>query len=186
MTYFVMECVGVHPIKPIDRGPIGFRGNWRSGSPITKAVPQPLVYLLSQDFDGDPKPMYYEESVPIMRADVVAVLAAAGVDNIQYFDAVVKDPGTGQEYADYKAYNIVGLVSCADMQASTLMGTSNSTLGDADFDALVIDEPSARGARLFRMAENVSAIVVDEQVKQAIVASAIPGFKFYGPGEWSG
>ncbi|MCC7069732.1 MAG: hypothetical protein IT383_00320, partial [Deltaproteobacteria bacterium] len=75
---------------------------------------------------------------------------------------------------------------CADMAASRLMGTSSSRLGDVDFAALVIDESRTGGARLFRLAENVSAIVVDEAVKAAIDASGIPGFVFYGPGEWSG
>ncbi|WP_155826346.1 imm11 family protein [Leptospira alstonii] len=110
----------------------------------------------------------------------------AGVDNIQYFDAVLRDPSTGQEYANYKAYNIVGLIACADMQTSDLMGTSQSTMGDVDFHALIIDESKTHGLVLFRLAENVSAVVVREEVKRAIESAGIPGFVFYGPGEWSG
>lgn len=72
------------------------------------------------------------------------------------------------------------------MRSCELMGTSNTTMGDIDFVSLVIDESKATGHLLFRLAENVSAVVVHEQVKSAIEASAIPGFVFYGPGEWSG
>lgn len=185
MTYYVMVGEGQHPIMPIASGP-DLQGNWRLGHVITDAVPQPLVYTLNTRYEGNPKPMYYEKAIPVMRDDVLAALRAAGVDNIQTFDAVLVNPDTGERHVNYKAYNIVGLVACADMQASQLMGTSNSTMGDVDFLGLVIDESKTGGALLFRLAESINAVVVHEQVKQAIDASGIPGFVFYGPGEWSG
>ncbi|MDL1888838.1 hypothetical protein FBQ96_04515 [Nitrospirales bacterium NOB] len=185
MAYYAMVCEGKHPIMPIARGP-NFRGNWRDGQVITEAVPQPLIYTLDPDYPGSPKAMYYGEAIPVVREDVIEVIRQAGVDNIQYFDAVLRDPSTGKEYRNYKAYNIVGLVACADMQASELMGTSDSTMGDADFHSLVIDETKTEGLLLFRLAENVSAIIVYEKIKQSIENSNIPGFVFYGAGEWSG
>ncbi len=185
MAHYVMVGEGKHPIMPIASGP-DFEGNWRLGRPITEPVPQPLVYTLDPDYGGNPKPMYYEKAIPVMRDDVAEALAKAGVDNIQYFDALLKDPASGAEYPNYKAYNIVGLVACADMAASQRMGISNSTMGDVDFASLVIDESKTGGALLFRLAENVSAIVVHEAVKNAIEAAGIPGFVFYGPGGWSG
>ena len=181
---------GEAPIMPLAKGPeFGgrkFLGNWRDGAMIVDPVPQPLVYTLNPKYPGTPKPMYSSKSVPIMRDDVVQALEGAGVDNIQYFDAVLVNPDTGQEYQNYKAYNILGLVACADMAASEFMGTSNSTIGDVDFDGLVIDESKTQGLSLFRLAENVSAIIVHKKVKAAIEAARIPGFVFYGPGEWSG
>ncbi|MBK6694609.1 MAG: hypothetical protein IPG50_20725 [Myxococcales bacterium] len=109
-----------------------------------------------------------------------------GVDNIQYLDAVLKNPDTGAEYRDYKAYNIVGLVACADLVASRYLGGGSGSPGDLGFESLVIDESKTGGALLFRLAENASAIVVHEKVKDALEASGIPGFVFYGAGEWSG
>lgn len=185
MAYYVIVGEGKHPIMPIASGP-DVKGSWRVGRVLADPVPQPLVYTLDSAYEGNPKPMYYEESVPVMRDDVLAALRSAGVDNIQTFDAVLVNPETGERLANYKAYNIVGLVACADMQASQLMGTSNSTMGDVDFLGLVIDESRTGGALLFRLAESINAVVVHEQVKTAIDASGIPGFVFYGPGEWSG
>lgn len=184
-TYYVMVGEGKHPIMPIASGP-DFEGNWHSGRPITGTVPQPLVYMLDPDYGGKPKAMYGEKAIPVMRDDVVAALTGAGVDNIQFFDAVLKDPASGTEYRNYKAFNVVGLVARADTAASTLMDSSSSRMGDADFESLVIDESKAAGTLLFRQAENVSAIVVHERVKLAIETAGIPGFVFYGPGEWSG
>lgn len=185
MAYFVMVGEGKHPVMPIASGP-DFPGNWYLGRPITDAVPQPLVYTLDPDYGGKPKAMYGEKAIPVMRDDVVAALTGAGVDNIQYFDALLKDPASGTEYRNYKAFNIVGLVACADMSASQLMGTAPARIGDTDFASLVIDESKAGGMLMFRLAENIGAIVVHERVKQAIEAAGIPGFVFYGPGEWSG
>lgn len=185
MAYSVMVCEGKHPIMPIAKGP-DVRGRWRSGRPLGIQVTPPLRYTLDRDYPGTPKAMYYEESVPVMRNDVAEVLTSAGVDNIEYFDAVLENPVTGSEERNYKAFNIVGVVAAADMKASQLMGTSNSTIGDADFHALTIDESKTGGLLLFRLAEALNAIVVHEKVRKAIEAAKIPGFVFYGPGEWSG
>jgi hypothetical protein len=185
MGYFVMVCEGKHPIMPIARSPY-IPGLWRSGRPLTVPVTPPLVYTLNTHYPGDPKAMYYEQAVPVMRDDVIEALRKAGVDNIEYFDAILENPLTGQQLLNYKAFNIIGAVSAADMDASELMGTSSSTMGDADFHALVLDESRINGQLLFRLAENLSAIVVHESVRKAIEAAGIPGFIFYGRGGWSG
>jgi Immunity protein family (Imm11) len=185
MAYFVMVCEGEYPIMPIAKGP-RVPGLWRSGRPLRVPVTPPLVYTLDRDYPGTPKAMYYEQAVPVMRADVIQVLRKAGVDNIEYFDAILENPLTGQPELDYKAFNIIGAVAAADMGASELMGTSSSTIGDVDFHALTLDESRTGGLLLFRLAEALNAIVVHESVRKAIEAAGIPGFVFYGPGTWSG
>jgi hypothetical protein len=186
MSYYVMVCEGNYPIRPIARRP-AIGASWMLGRSVAAAaVPVPLEYVLDALRPGEPKAMYDAESVPVMRNDVRDILRAQGVSNIQYFDAVLRDPVNGREYRDYSAFNIVGLVACADMNASEMMGTSSSVMGDADFHALVIDEKKAGGLLLFRLAENISAIIVHERIRQAIEQAGIPGFVFYGPGEWAG
>lgn len=185
MAYFVMVCEGEYPVVPIETIP-DQAGEWRSGSPISDPVATPLVFTLSTKFRGSPKAMYYAEWIPVMRDDVIAALGSAGVDNIEYFDAVLKNPKTKEEHSNYKAYNIVGAVAAADKGKSKRMPGSTSTMGDVDFDSLVIDEKKTRGLLLFRLAESLGAIVVHEKVRKAIEIAEIPGFVFYGPGEWSG
>jgi len=180
-----MVCEGKHPIMPIAKGP-NVRGRWRSGRPLAAPVAPPLVYILDRDYPGAPKAMYQAESVPVVRDDVVQALKKAGVDNIEYVDAILQNPLTGTEERNYKAFNIVGVVAAADMNASELMGTSKSTIGDVDFHALTLDESKTGGLLLFRLAEALNAIVVHASVRKAIEDAGIPGFVFYGPGEWSG
>jgi hypothetical protein len=47
-------------------------------------------------------------------------------------------------------------------------------MGDVDFHALVLDESRINGQLMFRLAENLSAIVVHESVRKAIEAAGIP------------
>jgi hypothetical protein len=156
------------------------------GRPVSPPPGLPLVYTLSADRPGTPRHLYEEHFVPVMSDVFKRALEAAGVDNLQCFPALLRDPLDGSDIADFWAFNIVGLVACADMKRSSLMGTSNSSMGDVDFDALVIDEARAGDQPMFRLAESVSAIVVNDRVRTTVLAAGIPGMVFYGPGTWSG
>ena len=168
--------------------------SWWLGRKITTPIPEPLVYKLDTDIDpetgkpmrGNPKAMYDADDPPVMREDLKAALWDAGVDNIDFYKAIVKDPLDGKELTNYWAFNVLGLVSCADMKKSKLMGTSQSQLLDVDFDSLVIDEKATMGFSFFRMAENISAIIVSDGVKEMVERHKIPGMVFYSSGQWSG
>lgn len=190
MTYYVMEGEGVHPILTIEKTPRLPGGPWYHGRKLKLTVPVPLEYALEKD-DDEPffnlKMMYDSEPVPIMHHSMVQALQAAGVNNLELFPARLTDPNTGKVHEDYQAFNVVGLVSAADLEESTLMDESAPpAMLDTDFDSLVIDEKKIMGFRLFRLAESCSAIVVSEKVKKAVEERGIPGIVFYGPGEWSG
>ena len=164
MNYYVMECEGEYPITALDDAPDLDDPPWMHGSVVHPPDCQ-LLYILDSEPSGNMKAMYDESEYPIMREDLIAALQAAGVNNLQLFDAVVRDPGTGKEYTNYKAFNIVGVVAAADMDASELMQTSSSTMIDVDFDSLVIDEEKAKPFKLFRLAESVNAIIVSNNVR---------------------
>lgn len=122
-----------------------------------------------------------------MHHSLVEALIAAGVNNLELFPARITNPVTGYVHEDYQAFNVIGLVSAADLEQSTLMHDDEKPgLLDTDFDSLVLDEDRTMGFHLFRLAENCSAICVSEKVKKAVEERRIPGIIFYGPGEWSG
>ena len=186
MPYFVMTCEGVYPSASIGTGPDMNDAPWFLGRSVTPSLPPPLVYTLNPERLGNIQAMYDDHRFPLMRDDLVAALQAVGVDNLELFDAVIRDPSTGEDHANYKAFNIIGLVAAADMQGSVLMGTSDSTLIDADFEQLAIDEKKAAPFRLFRLAESVSTIIVDQVVKDEVERRGIEGMEFYDPADWSG
>lgn len=161
-------------------------GPWFSGAVIDYEIPLPLEFTIDIDSVGFEMRAMYTGAYPLYRNDFIDALTEAGVDNLQLFDAVIKNPVDGKVYNNYKAVNVLGLISCADMDESEFMGISDSELRDVDFDELVIDEDKAGDALFFRLGENVTAIIVDEKVADIIEPKKIPGVKFISPENWSG
>ncbi len=186
MPFFVMTCNGVYPSAGLDKGPSLSAAPWFHGGRLDEDFPVPLEYTLDPERPGSPKVMYDDTAYPVMRDDLVEALQSAGVDNLQLFPAVIKDPTTGTEHKNYKAFNIVGVVAAADMAKSSVMPVSDSTMIDVGFERLAIDEAKAAAFRLFRLAESVSAIIVDDVVKSEVKRRAIPGMVFYKPENYSG
>jgi hypothetical protein len=186
MPHFVMTCNGVEPAAVLDSGPDRSDPPWLSGQPLRTPPTEPLIYTLDPRFPGAIPAMIDGTEYPIMRDDVVEALRAVGVDNLQVFEAVIVDPATGKEHRNYKAFNVLGAVAAADMSKSVLASTSESTVIDADFDSLAIDAARAANFHLFRLAESVNAIIVDEAVKNEIERRNIEGMIFYDPEDWAG
>ncbi len=190
MTYYVMNGEGVYPVLVIEKEPHLPGGPWYHGHKLKITVPTPLEYVLEvEDEEPDSNIEMLNDScaIPVMHNNLLEALQSAGVDNLELFPARITNPNTGEVHEDYHAFNVLGLVSATDLENSTLMNKSDAvTLLDTDFDSLVIDEKKTMDFRLFRLAENCSAIVVSEEVKAAVEERGIPGIVFYGPGEWSG
>lgn len=184
--YYVMACSGPVPIAAMEQAPRLPGGPWFTGARIDIPVPQPLQYTLSSRYRGTPK-AFYAPGVPLIRNDLVGALREAGVDNFELFDAVLKDPVTGEERHDYKAFNVLGLVAAADMDKSQRAPINlDSEMIDVFFDSLVLDASKTQGLLMFRLAQSVDAIVVHERVKEAVEKQAVPGMVFYKPEDWSG
>lgn len=187
MPYFVMVCTGEAPSAALGGAPEMNDAPWFHGGVLSGHVEEPLIYALDPGRPGNIPVMYDDAAYPLMRDDLLEALRAAGVDNLQVFDAIIRDPATGAEHTNYKAFNIVGVVSAAEMEKSVLMGTSeDSTMIDVDFDSLSIDEERAAPFRLFRLAESVNAIIVDDHVRDEVERRGIPGIEFWDPEDWSG
>lgn len=184
MQYFVMTCKGEYPTAALKKGP-QLGPPWYSGRVIA-GVPEPLIYTLDPERPGNIIAMYDDIKYPLIRDDLLHALISAGVDNLQLFEAVIQDTANKKEYNIYKAFNVVGVVSAADMDKSVLMGISQSRMIDTDFDSLAIDEKKAIPFKLFRLAENVSAIIADSTVKEMVEQCKIKGMEFYDPQDWSG
>src|SRR2546421_548577 len=148
-----MTCNGVYPSARLGKGPDIDDAPWFGGQRLTQPVAEPLIYTLDPKHPGNIRVMYDDAAYPLMRDDLIEALRVVGVDNLQLFGAVIVDPQTGIQHANYKAFNIIGLVKAADMAKSVRAATSDSKLLDVDFDSLAIDENKASPFRLFRLAE---------------------------------
>jgi hypothetical protein len=185
-VYYVLGCFG-----PGDEDRAGIGDilntdlNWQTGSRFESPPPTPVEVTLNPEFPGLMMPMF-DSGILLFSERMIKALTESGVDNLDLYDAVIRDVATGKSYREYKAVNIIGLVSCADLSRSDYTAPSGSPLIDTDFDSLAIDETKAGGLLLFRLAECITAILVHEKIRRDLERQAIPYLDFYEPSDWVG
>jgi len=118
----------------------------------------------------------------VVNTKIKKLLSTSGVDNIQYFDAVVENSVTGEVSDDYKIANIIGIVNCIDYDNSELEYFPDG--GVMFFDKLVLDENKIKGLLIFRLYDFLPIIVVHKKIKEIFEKNSISGIKFYLPEEY--
>lgn len=135
------------------------------GHRVDTALTRPLRFKMNPAWGKDPLLIMGTE-ILLMRRDLVSAIEEAGVDNIDAYDAIVHNPYTGKDLPDYRAVNIIGLVSAADLDESDYESFGAPPHIDALFARVAIDEVRALGLLMFRMQESVSMLIVHERVKR--------------------
>ena len=160
---------------------------WRKGAFIPKSeiIPDPIKFTLKPQSPwasdhGPHMPSYLRAAAPLFSDALIEALTACGVDNLQLYNVAITDPDNGQVLTNYKAVNIIGLISAADMEKSNATINPNGPpLIDVDFDGFVIDEAKAQDQLFFRLAESTNAIIVHEHVKQYLLSKGFTDLAFY-------
>ena len=188
MNYYLLECYGgeedaIISSYPELEPPLD---NWVGGERWAVEVPEPLVFDIWEEDEGQMLPMY-KGPFPLMSDELVAALRECGVDNLDCYQAVIRETATGKEYNSYKAVNIIGVVRAADMAASNTVDLGTSDLIAIFFRHLELDESRIPGnLLLFRMAEAVSTIVVQKKVRDHLLSKGFEKLEFFEPSEWNG
>lgn len=155
---------------------------WDDGERFEKSPCEPITVSL-KPFDSDNPDMseempelFFRAKVPLYREDLIEALSQCGGINMDIYDAQVLDPDTGNINTQYKAVNLLGLYSVADLNKSNATVHEGGPEIDVSFDSLVLDESKASKIplKMFRMVENNSTILVHESVKEYLLAE---GFK---------
>jgi hypothetical protein len=183
--YYMLECYGpdeedraglhtVHGVEDV---------NWMLGS----RFPDPLVTPIRITLDADRGIMLpmFNAQILLFRDDLLAAVRESGVDNLDTYDTELFNPLTNDRFTNYKAVNIIGVVSAADLAKSQFQA-HGAPVVDVDFDSLAIDPAKANGLLMFRLAENVSGIAVHESVKRHVEKRGIKHLDWVDPGNWMG
>jgi hypothetical protein len=109
---------------------------------------------------------FLELPCPAVSDAMRRVLDRAGVDNVQYLEASVAMEHCGDTLPSYWLANVVGTVACVE--------DHDPDTGTLD-DGFRIDPALARGAMLFRLAEDPRLLVVNERVAEALRAAELRG-----------
>jgi hypothetical protein len=183
--YYMLECygpdgedrAGLHSVH-------GLGGlNWMLGSRFPDPIPAPIQITLDAD-RGMMLPMFNAQ-ILLFRDDLLAAVRECGIDNLDVYDTELFNPLTNERFRNYKAINIIGAVSAADLAKSQFQA-HGAPIVDVEFDSVAIDSEKANGLLMFRLAENVSAIVVHERVKRHVEKRGIKHLDWIDPGNWMG
>ena len=145
---------------------------WSMGIFYPDPLPEPIKCKLHPE-RGDKLRDVYLIDLPLFSDKFVEILTNAGIDNLQLFSAEIIDK-QGVSHYNYKAVNIVGAVSCANLKASEYLPESEPPL--MCFNKLVIDVSRVRDQKLFRLAEDTSQIILSQEIKEKIEQAGLVGF----------
>lgn len=183
--YSIVECIADAPVARVSLVSEVAGAPWMTGRRV-EPPGEVVAYKVHKDRPGNLRALYSNLAVPLIREDLLAVIQKAGVDNLQTFNAILRDPAKGAKHTNYRALNILGMVAAADLGKSTFMHSQSLTGVDRDFDKLEFKDDIRSDLLLFRLAESSNAIVVHQKIKKAIEKAKIDGVVFYDSGEWSG
>lgn len=156
------------------------KDGWMLGK-LFKGIPEvPVVAEICTGYENAELLPFFENP-PLMTDAFYRTLCDAGVENLIAFDAIIRSEDESITHHGYKAINIIGMVRAS---GEGTIFTGNSKLIDASIDSLEIASDITGELLMFRLAENVSAIVVHERVKQAIEAKGFPYLVFLDPGDY--
>jgi len=153
--------------------------------------PQSIIELQTKLDSKAPQRIYREfaaNPLPLMSRRLVTALREAGVDNLQTYDTKLLNPQGSPPIDEdyYQDVNVVGLVAAADLGASQTNPDAREKLIAMDFHSLSIDQLKARDLLMFRLAENVSALLVHEHVRKLVESKGIDTLTWYDPEGWAG
>ncbi|MFP2962238.1 imm11 family protein [Myxococcus sp. 1LA] len=129
---------------------------------------------------------YMGSSPPCMVVSdrFVEALRSVGVDNVDFYPAQLVDEASGKVTPGYQAANVVGLIACVDAAQSvyTLMpglpeGRGIPKNGIFEFKSMHLDYTKVHGAKIFRLFETTSTIIVHESVRDAIEKAGLRGIR---------
>ena len=135
--------------------------------------PEPVLFAVDGDFGGSLVPTMFLP-LPVIRADFLEDLRAAGVANVDDYSAQIRGLEDHKTIVGYRAINIIGAVACADLGRSKYEEFEGMTF----FDHLVIDPERVGGATFFRLAEAHEYIVVAKKVVDFIEPGRYPDVQF--------
>lgn len=166
-SYFVMTSRCPEGQMLLDDLPAVGRGagqEWIEGSLFAQPPAEPVRVQISTDYEEAPVILDWVDVPPVMSVRFYEALLAAGIDNLQAFDAYIESEDGNKHIEGYKAVNIIGVVSLASPETK-FSPDYPSRLIDTHIDELKPDVSRARGLSIFRLAESLGHVVVSDRVK---------------------
>jgi hypothetical protein len=139
--------------------------NLNTGTKLPASFEVPVEFEIDQDNQGRRMPTLFMVPTFVARKPFYDALVAAGVDNLDAYPTVIRDTATGNEWKDYLFLNVVGVVKCADLEASEYheIGPDMRLM-----DRIAIQSDKVPTVHLFRLAEDKLKVVVSDHVYEQL------------------
>lgn len=169
--YYFEQYIGPRPMV-ISTEPMleGALDSWLSGERFSVNVPEPLVFTVDKEDEGDVRSIINIGSYFLISNDLEKVLRGCGVTNFDSYAAEVKVTRT-REVIPYRVINIIGKLSATDHLMSKGVDVAKELGGGVSsyfFSDLVLSGESVRGLKMFRLAENITQVFISGDVKRCI------------------
>lgn len=187
--YFVLACPepfdwedsALLEATPLPSGEM----SWCIGRPFGAQPSEPIDIMMDPAHSDRLLPFYDVDAI-LMPRTLTDVLLRNGVANLDIYVTKITHPITGFQTTDYIAANLIGLVSATDLSNSRVVGGSSDHRLDTDLEGFAIETGRTRGALMFRLAENTSAVLVHEKIKRSLEQAGFDLLQFVDPADWVG
>ena len=137
---------------------------WIQGKPV-KHPGENLILDLSKDsgnYIGD----ITSGLVTIFHDELKEALDKIEVDNIEYYPIRLRNSYTKKTEGGHWLVNIIGCYDCVDLEKSKIR-RSDSDIDENDFEilSLVIDETKTKGAKIFRLYNDPTLMIINQELK---------------------
>lgn len=135
---------------------------------------EPIRLRIKPGREDAPFPTFLHQPVPLMSKALYEIIRSEGVDNIDVYRAELYYSDGRLASDQYYVFNLLGLVKAVDLSRSKFDPGQPDRLISMGFDSVAIDRNAAGDFLMFRLAENVTTIVIHERVKRAIEKAGVP------------
>lgn len=163
MAYYIMsQDTLIEGSRSIDGIPENINvEEWMQG----KTVPHPgenIVIDLSLE-SGEYRGDIMDGFLTFYSDELKEALESQGATNVEYYPIRLRDQETNTTEGGYWLVNIIGLLDCIDMQKSKIKPWITGI--GFDFLSMVIDENKANGAKIFRLKEDPTKVIINQELK---------------------
>jgi len=167
MSFYIMrQDTLIEGARSLDGIPDGMDSlDWVQGKNV-EAPKETLVLDLSLE-SGDYRGDIIDGFLTLYSDELKEALDSQAVDNIRYYQVRLNDQNTNKTEGGYWLVNIIGLYDCIDLKKSKIE-RSDSDVDENDFEilSLAIDEKKTNGAKIFRLFNDPTLVIINEELKQ--------------------
>jgi hypothetical protein len=183
-SHFLLEQDKRIPgIAGIGEGPPGLDPTeWLAGHALS--MPAGTVELTLQGASGTEMTDIIGGLFTVVSDALRSTLEQAGISNIGYAPARLRHPVTDESTEGYWLINIIGRIACVDLARSTIVPRPGG--GKGILESFEIDTARTQGARLFRLHEKPTLIVIDGALRQQLLEAPLDGVRLRATSAYDG